>query len=184
IIMSREVNYMGVKSEQANIPRPKEKKLRKIKKNLFLNWQLYVFVSPALLYFLIIHYVPMYGVQIAFKDFVATQGIFGSEWIGFDHFERFFNSYYFWRLLKNTLLINLYQLALFPLPIIFALMLNELRNGYFKKWSQTLTYAPHFISVVVVVGMIIAFLDPATGIINHIIMALGGEPISFMISPE
>ncbi|GAQ16938.1 sugar ABC transporter permease [Oceanobacillus picturae] len=163
---------------------PKGKRLLTFKKNFFLNWQLYVFLLPALTYFLILHYVPMYGVQIAFKNFIANQGILGSPWVGFDHFERFFDSYYFWRLLKNTLIINLYQLALFPLPIIFALMLNEVRNGLFKKWSQTLTYAPHFISVVVVVGMIVAFLDPATGLINHIIVALGGEPISFMTSPD
>ncbi len=148
-----------------------------------MNWQLYLFMVPAVLYFLIIHYVPMYGVQIAFKNFIANQGILGSPWVGLDHFERFFKSYYFWRLLKNTLLINLYQLLLFPLPIIFALMLNEVRNGLFKKWSQTLTYAPHFISVVVVVGMIIAFLDPATGLINNLIVALGGQPIAFMTSP-
>lgn len=162
----------------------KSKRLLTFKKNFFLNWQLYVFLLPALTYFLILHYIPMYGVQIAFKNFIANQGILGSPWVGFDHFERFFDSYYFWRLLKNTLIINLYQLALFPLPIILALMLNEVRNGLFKKWSQTLTYAPHFISVVVVVGMIVAFLDPATGLINHIILALGGEPISFMTSPE
>ncbi len=167
-----------------NVVSPKSKRLPKFKKNLFLNWQLYVFLLPALTYFLILHYIPMYGVQIAFKNFIANQGILGSPWVGFDHFERFFDSYYFWRLLKNTLIINLYQLALFPLPIIFALMLNEVRNGLFKKWSQTLTYAPHFISVVVVVGMIVAFLDPATGLINHIIVALGGEPISFMTSPD
>lgn len=155
-------------------------KLQRVKKNLKANWQLYVFLAPALLYFLIFHYVPMYGVQIAFKDFYANLGILGSPWVGFEHFERFFNSYYFWRLLKNTILLNLYGLLLFPLPIIFALMLNELKNGWFKKWSQTLTYAPHFISVVVVVGMLVAFLDPITGIINHAIVALGGESIPFL----
>lgn len=174
---------METRSETIKIKPTKNKRGKSFKKNLLLNWQLYVFLLPALTYFFVLHYIPMYGVQIAFKNFIATQGITGSPWIGFDHFERFFNSYYFWRLLKNTLIINLYQLVLFPLPIIFALMLNEVRNGWFKKWSQTLTYAPHFISVVVVVGMIIAFLDPATGIINYIIATLGGEPISFMTSP-
>ncbi|MCJ8008507.1 ABC transporter permease [Lederbergia wuyishanensis] len=148
------------------------------------SWQLYVFLLPALTYFIIFHYIPMYGVQIAFKDFYATMGIMGSPWVGFEHFERFFNSYYFWRILKNTLALSIYQLCLFPLPIIFALMLNELGNGAFKKWSQTLTYAPHFISVVVVVGMIIAFLDPTTGIVNHIITQFGGEPVKFLTSPN
>ncbi len=153
-------------------------------KNFLKSWQLYTFLLPALTFFVIFHYIPMYGVQIAFKDFFATMGIMGSPWVGFDHFERFFNSYYFWRLLKNTLIISLYQLCLFPLPIIFALMLNELRNGAFKKWTQTLTYAPHFISVVVVVGMIIAFLDPTTGIVNLLIEKLGGESIQFLTSPS
>jgi putative aldouronate transport system permease protein len=126
----------------------------------------------------------MYGVQIAFKNFVATKGIWGSDWIGFDHFIRFFNSYYFWDLIKNTLLINVYALALFPISIIVALSLNELREGKFKKLAQTITYAPHFISVVVFVGMVIAFLDPSTGIINQFLKLLGFEPISFMSSPE
>ncbi len=171
-------------SSSADVKHSKSNRRSNFKRNYLLNWQLYLFLLPALAYFFIIHYIPMYGVQIAFKDFIATKGITGSPWVGFDHFERFFNSYYFWRLLKNTLIINLYQLVLFPLPIIFALMLNEVKNGAFKKWSQTLTYAPHFISVVVVVGMIVAFLDPETGIVNYVITALGGEPISFMTSPE
>jgi putative aldouronate transport system permease protein len=137
-----------------------------------------------LAYFIIFHYVPMYGVQIAFKNYMATLGIWGSPWVGFDHFERFFNSYYFARIIKNTLLINVYQLALFPVSIIVALALNEARNPRFKKFVQTVTYAPHFISVVVMVGMISAFLNPATGIVNKLIMVLGGETIPFMVKPE
>lgn len=156
----------------------------RFKKNVLLNWRLYVFLLPAILYFTIFHYIPMYGVQIAFKDFYATEGIMGSPWAGFEHFQRFFDSYYFWRLIKNTIILSLYQLILFPLPIIFALMLNELKNGPFKKWSQTLTYAPHFMSVVVIVGMLVAFLDPITGLINHVITSLGGSSISFLTSPE
>lgn len=175
---------MEKSSKTVNGKSTKNKKAQSFKRNFLLNWQLYIFLLPALTYFFVIHYIPMYGVQIAFKNFIANKGITGSPWVGFEHFERFFRSYYFWRLLKNTLIINLYQLLLFPLPIIFALMLNEVRNGWFKKWSQTLTYAPHFISVVVVVGMIVAFLDPATGIINYIIATLGGEPVSFMTSPK
>lgn len=159
-------------------------RLKRAKKNLLLNWQLYVFLLPAFTYFTIFHYIPMYGVQIAFKDFYANLGIVGSPWIGFEHFERFFNSYYFWRLLKNTIILSAYGLILFPLPIIFALALNELKNGPFKKWSQTLTYAPHFISVVVVVGMLVAFLDPVTGLVNHIVVTLGGEPIRFLTDPD
>nr|WP_318614291.1 ABC transporter permease subunit [Sporosarcina sp. YIM B06819] len=155
-------------------------KTSRIKKNFSANWQLYVFLSPALLYFMIFHYIPMYGVQIAFKEFYANLGITGSPWVGFEHFTRFFDSYYFWRLLKNTLVLNVYGLILFPVPIIFALMLNEVKNGAAKKWAQTLTYAPHFISVVVVVGMLVAFLDPVTGIVNNTIVKFGGEPVLFL----
>jgi putative aldouronate transport system permease protein len=186
-------SYMGIKTDGVNTSISTNKniasistniKRRKIKKNFLANWQLYIFLLPALTYFSIFHYIPMYGVQLAFKDYFATAGIFGSPWAGFDHFTRFFNSYYFWRLLKNTLLLSLYQLLLFPLPIIFALAINELRNGSFKKWTQTLTYAPHFVSVVVLVGMIVVFLNPVTGIINQWIVALGGSKISFLTSPE
>ncbi|MCR2822999.1 ABC transporter permease [Lederbergia panacisoli] len=147
------------------------------------SWQLYAFLLPAVLYFTIFHYIPMYGVQIGFKDYIATLGITDSPWVGFEHFTRFYNSYYFWRLIKNTFAISFYQLALFPLPILFALSLNELKNGAFKKWMQTLTYAPHFISVVVVVGMLIAFLDPISGLVNNVIVKLGGEAIPFLTSP-
>lgn len=170
--------------QQRRVTVPFSKKLVDTKKNVLRNWQLYVFMLPALTYFFILHYIPMYGVQIAFKDFYANLGILGSPWAGFEHFERFFSSYYFWRLLKNTIILNLYGLLLFPLPIIFALMLNELKNGPFKKWTQTLTYAPHFISVVVVVGMLVAFLDPVTGLVNHVIEAFGGKPIPFLTRPE
>ncbi|MBO0991768.1 sugar ABC transporter permease [Bacillus sp. SD088] len=157
-----------------------ESKLLRFKKDILMDWQLYALLTPALAYFIIFHYVPMYGVQIAFKQFYANLGISGSPWIGFDHFKRFFDSYYFWRLLKNTLTLSGYELLLFPLPIMFALSLNELKNGVFKKWVQTLTYAPHFISVVVVAGMIVAFLDPITGLVNHLIVSLGGQPVAFL----
>jgi putative aldouronate transport system permease protein len=164
-------------------------RLRILKKNARLSswggkqWQYYTFLAPALLYFLVFHYYPMYGLQIAFKNFMAAKGIWGSDWVGFVHFERFFNSYYFWDLIRNTVLINLYQLALFPVSIIVALSMNELKNEVFKKWVQTITYAPHFISVVVISGMIISFLSPFTGIVNKFIEALGGKAIPFMTDP-
>ncbi|GIN72392.1 sugar ABC transporter permease [Bacillus sp. J14TS2] len=162
---------------------PAPKRMLSVKRRFLKSWQLYLLLLPAILYFTIFHYIPMYGVQIAFKDYIATLGITGSPWIGFDHFTRFYHSYYFWRILKNTFAISFYQLALFPLPIIFALSLNELKNGAFKKWTQTLTYAPHFISVVVVVGMLIAFLDPISGLANNVITKFGGEAIPFLTSP-
>ncbi|MBP3039988.1 sugar ABC transporter permease [Bacillaceae bacterium Marseille-Q3522] len=155
-------------------------RLRRIRK----NWDLYLLILPVLLYFIIFKYVPMYGIQIAFKDFIAVEGIFGSPWVGFEHFQRFFDSFYFERLLSNTLLIGLYELAVgFPIPIILALLINEIRNKYFKSFIQTITYAPHFLSVVVVVGMLFILLSPQTGIVNQLIELFGGEPISFMTEP-
>ncbi|RXZ79420.1 sugar ABC transporter permease [Paenibacillaceae bacterium] len=149
------------------------------------NWELYVFIAPAFLYFLIFHYAPMYGIQIAFKNFIPSKGIMNSDWVGFEHFERFFNSYYFWDLLWNTLSLSLYELAIgFPLPIILALAFNEVRNGIFKKSVQTITYAPHFISVVVMAGMIITFLSPSSGMIIRLIELVGLEPASFLDDPR
>src|SRR5699024_1997333 len=163
----------------------KKKKRHERKKQIIQNCQLYIFILPAFLYFFIFHYIPMYGVQIAFKDFVPSLGIWGSDWVGFEHFKRFFDSYYFWDLIKNTLGISIYELIVgFPLPIILALALNEAKDGLYKKSVQTVTYAPHFISVVVISGMIIAFLSPETGIINHALKFLGFDPIPFMEDPK
>lgn len=149
------------------------------------SWQLYVLILPAFAYFLIFHYGPMYGVQIAFKNYMPSLGIWGSPWVGLRHFEKFFDSYYFWDLLKNTLGISLYSLIVgFPLPVILALALNEVKDGSFKKLVQTVTYAPHFISTVVIVGMIIAFLSPASGIINHGLEAVGLQGKAFMEDPK
>lgn len=148
------------------------------------HWQMYLLLAPVMVYFIVFHYVPMYGVQIAFKDFIATKGITGSPWVGMKHFERFYQSYYFWRLIKNTLGIGLYQLLVgFPVPILLALMINEIRGKWFKKTVQTVTYAPHFLSTVVMVGILVIFLSPDTGLINHLIRAFGGEPISFLTEP-
>lgn len=162
----------------------RKKKGYLIRKNFRRNWQLYLFLLPLVAYFFIFHYIPMAGIQIGFKDYYANRGMLGSPWVGFKHFERFFDSYFFWRLLRNTLILNAYQLMLFPLPVIFALSLNELKNGAFKKWAQTLTYAPHFISVIVIVGMIMAFTDVNSGLINNILKLFGAEPIAFMNKPE
>jgi putative aldouronate transport system permease protein len=127
----------------------------------------------------------MYGIQLAFKDFDIAQGIWGSPWVGFKHFLRFFSSYQFWTVLKNTLSVSVYQLAAgFPIPIIMALLLNQMKHPRFKKFVQTVTYAPHFISVVVLGGMLMVFLSPGVGVVNHIISALGGEKIFFLARPE
>ncbi|RXZ80018.1 sugar ABC transporter permease [Paenibacillaceae bacterium] len=148
-------------------------------------WQLYVLIALPVLYIIIFKYVPMYGAQIAFKDFIVTKGIWGSEWVGLKHFIRFFHSYEFVRVMKNTLVLSLYSLiAGFPFPIILALSLNMVRNRFFKKSVQMVTYAPHFISVVVMVGILFELLDPRHGIVNQILNAFGLEPINFLGNPD
>ena len=145
------------------------------------NYDLYLFLAPALLYFLIFHYWPMYGAIIAFKDFVPVKGILGSPWIGFDHFRRFFQSHFFPILIRNTLLISFYSLVFgFPAPILFALMLNQVEARRYRKLIQTVSYAPHFISMVVFVGMVFIFLSPTIGVVNRIIRGLGGTAMDFM----
>lgn len=176
----------GTKSILSGSALPKQKKEEsKVWKRVLQNWELYIFIAPAVLYFLIFAYGPMYGIQIAFKNFVPTKGIFGSDWVGFDHFIRFFNSYYFWDLIWNTLSISLYELAIgFPIPIILALAFNEIKDGFFKRTAQTVTYAPHFISVVVMAGMIITFLSPSSGVVINIIEWFGFNAPDFLTDPR
>jgi putative aldouronate transport system permease protein len=127
----------------------------------------------------------MYGLQIAFKDFNAALGITGSPWVGFKHFIRFVNGTSFWTLIWNTLGINLYTLLVaFPAPIMLAIILNEIRSRSFKKWLQTITYVPHFISTVVMVSMIMILLNPSYGIVNQLLILLGNEPLDFMTKKE
>lgn len=153
-------------------------------KSVTRNWELYLILSPVIIYFIVFHYWPMYGVQIAFKDFMASKGIWDSPWVGFSHFERFFRSYYFLRLIRNTLGISVYSLVVgFPLPIVLALMMNEMKNKFLKKTVQTVTYAPHFLSVVVLTGMVMAFLDVRNGIINQLIQLIGMQPVRFITEP-
>jgi putative aldouronate transport system permease protein len=152
--------------------------------SIMKNVDLYIMFFPVLLYFIIFHYVPIYGLQLAFKNFIPAMGIGGSPWVGLQNFERFFNLYNFWPLLANTLGLSAYNLAVsFPLPILVALLINELGGKHFKKFVQTVTYAPHFISVVVMVGMLYTFLSPSTGIVNILAHSLGSEPIDYMANP-
>ena len=160
-------------------------KIKKIARNIGKNYFLYLFLLPALVYVFIFLYLPIYGIQIAFRDFSPNMGILGSPWAGLKYFERFITSYQFWTLLRNTLSLSVYSLAAgFPVPILLALMLNYTLNPRFKKFAQSITYAPHFISVVVMTGMLMVFLSPRTGIVNQLIKALGLEPISFLGKPE
>ena len=149
------------------------------------NYILYIMISPVVAYYVIFCYWPMYGIQIAFRDFIPRLGFWGSPWVGFDHFKRFFSSYKFLTLLGNTLMLSIYGLLVsFPLPILFALLLNYLPGKGFRKTVQTISYAPNFISMVVLCGMITIFLYPDTGVINQVIKSLGGESIDFLSNPK
>jgi multiple sugar transport system permease protein/putative aldouronate transport system permease protein len=164
---------------------PVAKNNNSIVKQIIRSWQLYLLIAIPLLYIIVFNYIPIYGAQIAFKNFRITEGIWGSPWVGFEHFKRFFNSYEFERLIGNTLALSIYSLlAGFPFPIILALLLNYVNNERFKKTVQMVTYAPNFISTVVLVGMIMQFLSPQIGIVNNILEALGMERIHFMAKPE
>ncbi len=144
----------------------------------------YVLMLPAVIYVAIFCYVPMYGLQIAFKDYRPVLGYLGSPWVGLKHFVSFFQGAYFWMLLRNTLALTLYSLiAGFPIPIVLALLLNEV-NQKFRKVSQTILYAPHFISVVVLVGIMKLVFSPSIGLVNNALELLGMERIYFMVSPS
>lgn len=145
---------------------------------------LYIFILPMLVWYIVFHYAPMGGIVIAFKRYNGIKTVWESKWVGMKWFIKFFESPYFWRLIRNTLTVSLYSLATFPLPIIVALFFNELRSAKFKKFAQTIMYAPHFISVVVLVSMLQLFFSTQYGLVNHLIEALGGEPYPFMISED
>lgn len=160
-------------------------KNKHISKNLKKNWQLYAILLIPILLVAIFSYGPMYGIQIAFKDYIANKGIWGSEFVGLKHFKDFISSHQFSRLLWNTLSISLYSLvAGFPIPIILAIAINECKNVKFKKAVQMITYAPYFISVVIMVGILLMFLASPVGLINQIIGIFGIEPINFMGDPD
>lgn len=153
-------------------------------KQRFTNFDLWLFCLPGVIITLIYHYFPIYGIQLAFKDYSIRAGITGSEWVGMDNFVRFFTSPNAWEIILNTLILSIYSLvAGFPVPIILALMLNSFRHKKYRKVIQTITYAPHFISVVVMCGMLILFLSPSMGFINSIVEMLGFESVNFLAKP-
>jgi len=154
---------------------------RSVKRDRYLL----MLISPVIVYYIIFHYVPMYGALIAFKDYNPGIGFYSSPWVGLKWFKQFFESFYFWRLIRNAILLNVYGIIFsFPIPIIFALLLNEVRDGFFKRSIQTISYLPHFISLVVIVGMIVNFLSPVDGIVNMFLKSIGKEPINFMGDPR
>lgn len=167
-------NNMGTNTRGENIKMRIKKKYKRVMK----YYQLYLLLLPALIYFIIFRYGPMYGLQIAFKDYVATKGFAGSPFVGLKHFQRFFSSPDFWIILKNTVSISVGSILVnFPMAIIVALLLHQVTHTRYKKVIQTVIYAPHFISVVVLVGMLTLFLSPTSGIINKIIETFGGEAV-------
>lgn len=156
----------------------------RLRKDFRKNWILYLMAVPTIIYLIIYCYAPMAGLYIAFTDYKITGGIFDGKWVGFDWFIRFFQGPYFVRLMRNTLVLSLETLLWgFPIPIIFALVLNEIRSKPFKRIAQTITYLPHFISIVVICGLVIDFTS-LDGLFNTIIQACGGEPIAFLTKPE
>ncbi|MBG9791311.1 sugar ABC transporter permease [Paenibacillus dendritiformis] len=157
--------------------------MQRVIRDAKLNKYVYLMLLPVVAYYAIFHYGPMYGIQIAFKDYSPALGFLDSPWVGFKYFEEFFNSHFFWRIVRNTLLLSLYELIFsFPAPIILALMLNELRHQLFKRAVQTITYIPHFISIVVIVGMMVDFLA-RDGLINNILSWFGVEAVAYLREP-
>jgi putative aldouronate transport system permease protein len=155
------------------------------RKGIVRDRLLYLLLLPGVLYFIIFKYIPIWGVLIAFQNFQPFLGFFGSEWVGLEHFNNLFGDPGFWQLLRNTMILAIYNIIFFfPLPIILALMLNEVRNEMFKRFIQTMIYVPHFVSWVVVVGIAYIFFTTEGGIINEFLASSGMERIKFLMSPE
>ena len=147
-------------------------------------WIVYLMALPVIAYYIIFHYLPMFGIVISFQNFRVTRGFFGSKWVGLENFIDFFESEYAWRNTRNTLMISLYGLVFsFPAPILLALLLNEVKNARFKKLVQTVTYMPHFISLVIICALVMDFCS-TRGLINTVIQKLGGTPLNFMNDPK
>ena len=157
-----------------------KKELKQLKRSI----PLIVFMLPAIIYLILFNYMPMYGVQIAFKDFSNKAGILGSPWVGLKHFIRFVKFPNFFLLLKNTLVLGAYSVATFPCAVIFALLLNEVRNVKFKKTVQMISYMPHFLSTVVICSLLKLFMHPSQGVINLVIEQLGGTSQDFLTVPK
>lgn len=160
--------------------------VHKLKRSLRCNYDLYLLSLPVVVFFIIFAYVPMYGVQIAFKDYVPTLGIWGSPWVGFKHLEVFYESLYFWRLIKNTLGISIYSILIgIPAPIILALLFEEIRHKRLRSTLQAISYAPNFMSVVVVCGMILMFVNAQSGLIPAVMRLFGINPeVSIIADPD
>ncbi|WP_409346373.1 ABC transporter permease [Paenibacillus sp. MBLB4367] len=164
---------------------PAKKASRRLLTDIRKDWDLYLALVPGILFLLLFKYTPMYGIVIAFKDFNIFDGMAASPWVGMDNFKRLFTTPDFAMVFKNTLIISLYKIVfLFPLPIVIAILMNELKNMIFKRTIQTIIYLPHFLSWVIVSGLFLDLLSVNGGLINRMIVALGGEPIAFFLNNE
>ncbi len=173
-----------MQTSQTKRMKPRKAGESAVRKELSKNYELYLMFLPVFVFFLIFAYKPMYGILMAFQNYSPSKGVLGSPWVGFLHFKTFFNSFYFGRLLKNTLTISLCSIVFgFPAPILLALLMNEIKNKTFKKTVQTISYLPHFISLVVICSMIKKF-TLSGGIINDIIVLFGGTRSNLLNSPS
>ncbi|MGO4909441.1 ABC transporter permease [Pseudorhodobacter sp. W20_MBD10_FR17] len=160
-------------------------KMQRVIEHLKREWQLYVMLLPTILWLLVFLYKPMYGLQIAFKDFSVFRGVANSPWVGLEHFHTLFGNDQFLRALKNTIILSFYGLIFgFPMPIILALMFNEILNQTFKKTAQTIVYLPHFISSVIIAGIVITAFSPSAGIVNTVLGWFGYDSVYFLTKPE
>ena len=177
-------NAVSVKHEEKSFAESFKYFYELVVKDFRRNKYVYIMVAPVVAFYIIFHYWPMYGAQIAFRNFSPALGISGSPWVGLEHIINFLESHYFWRLIRNGLLLNVYELIFgFPAPIILALLINELRSNAFKRVSQTIVYLPHFISLVVVAGLIRDFVS-LDGVINDILVFIGMERTVILQRPE
>lgn len=153
--------------------------------NIIASKHLYMMLTPFVLYYLIFYYMPFGGLRMAFMNYKPFLGMDGSAWVGFQNFIDFFNGPYFWRLMRNTVLISVYNLLFaFPIPIILAILFNELRSRKLRTFAQTISYMPHFISTVVIAGLVVNFLSPSSGIVNVLLEKLGIDSVYFLTKPE
>ncbi|MGO4548196.1 ABC transporter permease [Paenibacillus sp. 2TAB23] len=171
----------GLKAEQEWTLKPEKRRFRAIRS----YWDLYLIMLPGILYFVVYKYFPMWGVVIAFQNYSVFSGIWESEWVGWLHFKNMFLADDFYTIFRNTLLISIYKLIWgFPGPIILAIMLNEIRHMFFKRSIQTLVYLPHFLSWIILGGIMVNVLSPSSGIVNKLIEMLGFEPIFFLTNED
>ncbi|GAA4866459.1 polygalacturonan/rhamnogalacturonan ABC transporter permease [Paenibacillus vulneris] len=175
------MNNTAAESNPVVVPKPQSGLWKRVVRNRYI----YLMILPGFLYFLIFKYIPMFGLVISFQDYQPYKGIMGSEWVGLKHFERLFTDSEFWNIFKNTLVVFVVNIVFyFPVPILLALMLNEVASSYFKRVVQTIVYIPHFLSWVIVVSISFVMLTMDGGLINELIAYFGGQPINFLMSEE